>query len=148
MITTRHILLPTDMSEQSIRIFGPVASLARALDARITLLCVIHDQVHVPGPPGAPIPTTLDVAETARAARHRLRDLRTGLPADLQVDVDTAARFDIGRAIVEYAAEHGIDYITMATHGRSGLRRLVLGSVTESVLRQSTVPLVVFPGQA
>lgn len=50
--------------------------------------------------------------------------------------------------ILDYAADHNIDLIVIGTHGRSGLDRWLLGSVTERVLRQSTVPVhVVQPSE-
>ena len=45
-------------------------------------------------------------------------------------------------AIVEAAHTRGVDMIVMSTHGRSGLRRVVLGSVAESVLRQTPIPML------
>jgi nucleotide-binding universal stress UspA family protein len=47
------------------------------------------------------------------------------------------------RAIVEYADDHDIDQIVMGSHGRSGVTRILLGSVAESVVRDSTVPVTV-----
>lgn len=47
-----------------------------------------------------------------------------------------------GRAIVDYTAEHDIDVIVMGTHGRTGLRRYLLGSVTESVVRVANTPVL------
>ncbi|WP_253737471.1 universal stress protein [Halohasta salina] len=49
------------------------------------------------------------------------------------------------RSITEYAERHGVDLIVMGTHGRSGLERLVLGSVAEKVLRTASVPILVVP---
>ena len=47
-----------------------------------------------------------------------------------------------GDAIVEYAHHHGMDLIAMSTHGRSGLGRLVFGSVADQVLRQAGTPVL------
>jgi nucleotide-binding universal stress UspA family protein len=47
------------------------------------------------------------------------------------------------RAIVEYAAEHDVDRIVMGSHGRSGVTRILLGSVAENVVRNATVPVTV-----
>lgn len=52
---------------------------------------------------------------------------------------------DAADSIVAYASEHNFDGIAMATHGRSGFRRLWLGSVTEKVVRQSPCPVLVLP---
>ena len=47
------------------------------------------------------------------------------------------------KAILDNARFHGCDLIAMTTHGRSGVSRLVVGSVTEQVLREATLPLLV-----
>jgi nucleotide-binding universal stress UspA family protein len=49
--------------------------------------------------------------------------------------------------ILAYATEHGIDLITMGTHGRSGLDRVVMGSVAERVVRRSSVPVLTVRGE-
>ena len=68
-----------------------------------------------------------------REAGHQL----TGLP------VEYAVRFgEPAEEILEEARESGVDLVVMATHGRSGVARLMLGSVAEGVLRRSEVPLV------
>jgi nucleotide-binding universal stress UspA family protein len=58
------------------------------------------------------------------------------------VETDTV----VGRpasAIVEYADEEGVDHIVMGSHGRSGVSRILLGSVAESVVRKAPVPVTV-----
>lgn len=55
---------------------------------------------------------------------------------------------DPAEEIVDYAAEKGVDLIVMCSHGRGGLSRWVFGSVTEKVLRATTVPLLVIRPEA
>lgn len=47
------------------------------------------------------------------------------------------------RSIVEYAEEHGIDHIVMGSHGRKGVERILIGSVAETVVRRSPVPVTI-----
>lgn len=60
----------------------------------------------------------------------------------LEVDTDTATGSP-AETILGYADEHGIDHIVMGSRGRSGLSRLLLGSVAETVVRRSSVPVTV-----
>ena len=59
------------------------------------------------------------------------------------VDAVSACRVGVApKAIIKYADEHGVDVIVMGTHGRSGLERRLIGSVTEKVVRESHVPVL------
>ena len=61
----------------------------------------------------------------------------------INAEYATLQGLQIGQTIVGYANEHAVDLIAIATHGRSGLKRLVLGSVAEFVLRESRLPILV-----
>ncbi|MGB0685369.1 MAG: universal stress protein, partial [Planctomycetota bacterium] len=80
--------------------------------------------------------------EVAKAELEKLRPL---LGADVEVECATTLSTEFGRAVADYAADHGCDLIIMSTHGRTGFRRLVLGSVAEAVLRHSPVPVLCVP---
>lgn len=59
---------------------------------------------------------------------------------------DVATETEVGRpsrTIVEFAEEHDIDHIVMGSHGRSGVTRILLGSVAEAVVRRSPVPVTI-----
>jgi nucleotide-binding universal stress UspA family protein len=51
-------------------------------------------------------------------------------------------------AILAYARRHDVDLIAMSTHGHGGLRRLVLGSVADKVLRGANVPILLYRSRA
>jgi nucleotide-binding universal stress UspA family protein len=76
------------------------------------------------------------------ALEQRLRDEQRDLVrAGYRVAIEV--RFgDPAQEIINCAAEHGVGLIAMATHGRTGWRRVVLGSVAEQVLRTATVPVL------
>jgi nucleotide-binding universal stress UspA family protein len=62
------------------------------------------------------------------------------------VGLDVTTAIDVGKpvaAIVEYAEENDVDQIVMGSHGRSGMSRVLLGSVAETVVRRSPVPVTV-----
>jgi nucleotide-binding universal stress UspA family protein len=148
MSQPKHILLTTDLSQTSHRAFAPVVQLAQALGARITLLSVLEDQVYFTGAGpsgGVPMGMAMESAAVAQAARDHLNELRQSMPEGIEVDVAAEIGNDVPKTIVDYANGHGVDLIAMATHGRSVVRRLVLGSIAESVLRHAKVPVLMFP---
>ncbi len=147
---SRHILLLTDFSAESERAFGPVAELADLLGARVTLLHVVETALPAPMPAPMMAPIVAPAAESALAAREadarrRLADLVERFPRECEVKPALVRGADAATATVAYAAEHGVDLIAMASHGRTGLRRIVMGSVAESVLRRAGRPVLVYP---
>lgn len=95
-------------------------------------------------------------AETAGLASaeewpERMRDLAESLCAaarelGAEHDCEITTAIETGspaRAILGYASEHDIEHVIMGSHGRQGISRLVLGSVAETVMRQSPVPVTI-----
>ena len=137
------IVLTTDLSDESLRAFAPVRELADRLDLDVTLLAVLEDLPIEPAPGGL-VGVVPDRSELRAAWEGRLKELSLGLGERCRsVEVVDAA--DVPAAICEFAQAQSADYIAMATHGRSGLRRLLLGSVAEVVVRHATVPVVLYP---
>lgn len=142
----RHILLTTDLSEEATRAFGPVCELARLVEARITLLYVVQVLTKVPQGAMLAQPVTLGNPEAeTEEAKKALSEQRKLLDADLDVTEAVVLNDDIAAGVNEYARQHEVGMIALSTHGRSGLRRFVLGSVAEAVLRHAVVPVVSFP---
>ncbi|MCA8952546.1 MAG: universal stress protein [Planctomycetes bacterium] len=141
------ILLTTDLSEESQRAFGPARELATRLDATITLVAVLEDLPFEPAGGGmiAAYPDREQIRKDWIAEVDKLAD-KLGRDVCTQAVVIDAV--DVPKAIVDRAAADKAIYICMATHGRSGLRRLLLGSVAEVVIRHSTVPVIVYPPPA
>jgi len=141
-----HILLTTDLSDESLRAFAPAADLARESGAKLTLLHIVQDvQVAPHGAPLAPPVSAPDVGNLVDAARQRLNDQKALLGSGVDVDCEVSASPDIAERVASFAQEHGCDLIALSTHGRSGFRRFVLGSVAEAILRHAHVPVLCFP---
>ena len=141
-----HILLTTDFSEESFAAFDPCAELAAQLGGRITLLHVVAELTAIPhGSPLAPAQEPPDLAQHVKEASKQLEQARTRFGSDMSVEVALETGEEPDETISDYAKAHGVDLIAMATHGRSGIRRLVVGSVTEGVLRRARKPVIVFP---
>jgi nucleotide-binding universal stress UspA family protein len=142
MIQLRRILVPVDFSPPSRAALAYAAALADRFGAELTLLHVVQDlAVFFPDPEGA-ASVTLPVGQLTAAVREGLtRFLRESNLGD------RPAREEVreGRPhaeIIAYAAEAGSDLVVMGTHGRGGLAHMLLGSVSERVVRGAPCPVL------
>lgn len=134
----RNILVPTDLSDACDKALDYAVQLAGVFDARVHLLHVIEMPVVADPLPGSmmwPYPSAAILDE----ARHFLEDLRSRICVKSKIVVERGVPSE---AILDYAREHGIDLIVMATHGRRGFTRMLVGSTTETVLRRACCPVV------
>lgn len=130
----RQILVPTDDSDCSLLALEHAVALARAFDGRIHAMSVDEGggSAHA-DQTGAESEALADAAVAEAARRARARD----------VPVTVAVRSgSVTETILEYAAEANADVIVMGTHGRSGLRGVIFGSITEATVRKSPVPIL------
>lgn len=142
------ILLTTDLSAESMRAFRPAAELARQYGAKLVLLHVVEDLPVTPhGAPLAPPMHTPGLPEEMEAARKRLEEESRLIEDGIAVEQDVISASNVSQAIADYAKEHDVDLVAMSTHGRSGFRRMVMGSVAEALLRHVHVPVLCFPRQ-
>jgi nucleotide-binding universal stress UspA family protein len=142
----RHILLTTDLSPESLRPCLAVGELAQGAKARITLLHVVHEfQLAPHGAPLAPPITTVDSEREVRAAEKALLEQKRLLGEGVPVATAVVRGDRVHAAIAQYAKGHQVDLIALSTHGRTGFRHFALGSVAEALLRESDVPVLVFP---
>jgi nucleotide-binding universal stress UspA family protein len=124
----RHLLVPVDGSVSSGQVLPLLLRVARPIDTQVTLLHVAPSDPYSPHWPSP--------AQAIRAAEAALTD--ACIPTTVK-DRQGEAASEIAR----YSQENDVDLILMATHGRSGPARWVLGSVTEAVLRSVAVPMIV-----
>lgn len=75
-------------------------------------------------------------------AEHVLESARESIPDDVSVETDVEVG-DPAQSIVEYADTNDADHIVIGSHGRQGVARFLLGSVAETVVRRSVVPVTV-----
>ncbi len=131
------ILVPLDGSSLAEAALPKAVELAETSGAQLLLLRAAL----VPTLQGVdPVEAQIKVV---REAEEYLAQVQDRLGAAGLKDVKTTAWYGpAAYAIVEAARLHGADLIVMTTHGRSGLKRLILGSVAESVLRGTTTPIL------
>lgn len=131
----RTILVATDFSEHADHALAYAAELATRLDAKLHLIHAIH------------LPSVgmneLGVAYDAMVIESLTKTAQEGLDARVARHRIASARYEIGdpRDIIDRAAASA-DLIVMGTHGRRGLRRFLLGSVAEAVVRSAPCPVL------
>lgn len=136
-----QILVPIDFSEHSMEALRYARQLASHYGARLQLLHVVQQVVlpsfYIPGAP-AVFPTNFQALEgTAEASLEEL--MKTpGPEVPFEVHVLTAPP---AMGITDFAAGHGTDLIVIATHGLSGIDRLLAGSTAEGVTRLARCPV-------
>jgi nucleotide-binding universal stress UspA family protein len=141
-IAIRQLLVPTDFSDESGAAMTYGVALAEQFNASLHLLHIVESIVAgeaLPlrvGPAG-----DLDTA-VAAAAWKDLRDLLTSADHK-RLRAELALEWGIPSVeIVRYAKAHEIDLIAMGTHGRGGIKHLVMGSVAENVVRSAPCPVL------
>jgi nucleotide-binding universal stress UspA family protein len=132
-----RMLVTLDGSSFSEEVLTPAVEFARATGARLSLLEVVTrrglTRLLRPG------------ERSASAAEQFLRDVRARVPGELgSVDVRVVEEGNAAAGIVRETRREEVQLVAMATHGRGGLRRLVLGSVAESVIRAANVPVLLY----
>ncbi len=138
----KNILAPTDFSEISTAAVEYAAKLAATMHASLHLQHTMADPVAGGwAVESGRMAFTLD--ELAQQGSEKLDKLLT---ADERATLKLESHVGFGSPadqIVDYAEEHAIDLIVMGTHGRGGLEKMWLGSVTEKVLRKAHCPVLV-----
>ncbi|PSQ98167.1 MAG: universal stress protein [Bacteroidetes bacterium SW_11_64_17] len=136
----RNILVPIDFSDASLNALRHAKELALTHGAQITLLHAVEEVVYPSAygiePANLPGPQVIDRVEEnlADLARTEIGYEHVVVQANLGYAPST---------ILDHTQEHEVDLITIATHGRSGLERMLLGSVTERVVRRAPAPAFV-----
>jgi len=146
----RRILVPHDGSPFAERVLPHVIELAGPLQAEIHLLEVIPSpnpavySADLEAGAGVAVEAIDEAQEELRAqGSARLQEIAREL-ADRGIRaVWTVANGDPAREIIKYESANDIDLVAMATHGRTGLTRALLGSVTDAVLRNGGRPVLV-----
>ncbi len=140
----RHLLVPLDGSKLSHAALEGALPIARATGARLTLASVVdgvlcHSFESIAHTEGISVVDA--VGNYLEGVQEPLRS--EGFEVATRVMV--AGGFTAAERIIEIAGEVGADLIAMSTHGRSGLEKALFGSVASAVLRNSPVPVLVFP---
>jgi len=140
-----RILVPTDFSETADQALRYASGLARGLGAKLT---IVYADPFVP-----PVDFTATVGAwdefsfvslQARAQDHLRSTAEANVDASVAYDIAVRVDPPLDGILAEARASEA-DLIVMGTHGRTGFRRLIIGSVTEAVMRYAKVPVIAVP---
>lgn len=144
------ILVPTDGSEGALVGARRGIDLASTIGARLHVLAVLDTRETEPLPwPSSSDDRSEREQVLSDQAERAVDEVATLARSHLDQPVSTTVEAGVPhRSITEYADQHAIDLVVMGTRGRTGLERVLLGSVAEKTLRTSDVPVVMVPPDA
>jgi nucleotide-binding universal stress UspA family protein len=142
----REILVPLDGSTLAEAALAPAAAMAGLFEAELVLVRIVP-----PLTAGTLLPVTFAAGYDAEAvalqrkqAQDYLEDLGTHLrERGTRVRTTVVVGHNVGEALINLAHPERIDLVVIATHGRSGVRRLILGSVADKLIRAAEPPVLV-----
>ena len=141
----RKVLFPTDFSDYANQALGYASGIARDYGAELHVLHVIPTpEMAMQFEPIAPVLDASFFTELEKGAREQLDKV---VAEAIRTELDVTMALRRGAAfleIVRYARDEAIDLIVIATHGRTGLRHALFGSVAERVLRKAPCPVLSF----
>lgn len=143
----RLILHPTDLSEEARPAFRMACSLARDHGARLVVVHVVPPPYPLVGEMVAIPPLAEDEEERVRMRERLYDEMHATLPLDPALEMEY--RIEEGEtvaAILDAARALDADMIVLGTHGRTGLRRLLMGSVAELVVRRAPCAVLTVKG--
>lgn len=140
----KHILVTTDGSRTAEKGVNTACALANSLGARLTMLHIVDTRPVYADFSGINDSADMIAAQTESGAR--VLENAKSLAAEFQIAVDTrlveSSIDPIAAVVLREAAALQCDLVVMGTHGRTGLKNLLLGSVAEAVLHGAPMPVL------
>jgi len=147
----QRILIALDGSAMAEQLLEPERTLGGVTQAGYILLHVVEPHTLIRSAPFT-APTDFDAEDTQRRQaeiQRYLEGIARALRSDgVTVHVDVRVAEQVATAILDAAREQHVDLIAIVTHARSGLARLLLGSVADKVVRGATLPVLLYRPQA
>lgn len=145
MTTYKHLLVPVDESPMSYAAAEQALSLAKDLKCPVTIMSVIAVDPFVGVDFYKVAPAITDYfMQAEQNAQNRLAEIQQSFSLEgISVDTKIIRGVAASEGIVQIANEIGADLIIMGSHGRTGVKKMMLGSVAQNVLTQSPVPVLI-----
>jgi len=140
-IEYRKILFATDLSDLSLQAWPHAVALAERFEAELLVVTVIEEP-YAFADAGDYSLLLRTLRELRPAIEQRVAELAKKAPAAVRARGAVLEASRVAYALQEHAVKERCDLIVVATHGRGGLQHLLLGSVTEKLLRLSPIPVL------
>jgi nucleotide-binding universal stress UspA family protein len=138
------ILIPTDGSEKAVIAASKAVELAKEQGAKLTAVVVIDPFPYIGLGEASAFGLQAYLSEAQAMATQSLDGVRAmAEAAGVPFMAETIERSAVFEGILDAATEQGCDLIVMGSHGRSGVKALILGSATQKVLTHSRIPVLV-----
>ena len=144
----KNILVPVDFSKATELVLKATVTMAKALDARVTLMNVAPREPDVFGHQLTRKVVTEPVPEDVRERYDKLMGCAKWLEDADVVVKPLLVRDDRVRAVIQEVEREDVDLIVMGSHGRGALYRRIMGSVSEGVMREAKCPVLIIPSKA
>jgi nucleotide-binding universal stress UspA family protein len=143
----QHILVPVDGSKTAYAAIGQAADLAKAFNSKVTLVEVLTLDPYIAAEYITAKQTNEFIERARGAILTNLAEAKAKF-SELGLDVETQLLEGqvISREIVKAAQTLQADLIVMGSHGRTGIKKLFLGSVAQSVLAEASAPVLIVRG--
>lgn len=142
MFSINVIVVPTDFSEQSLAALDYAVGMADSYDARLKVVFVNEPGLKISDMAWVGIDErSMNEQQSTEARRAIEKIVLDRIPVDIPADAEILHGEAVGK-IIEYASDVNSDLIVMATHGRTGMSHVLLGSVAEQVVRKAPCPVL------
>ena len=154
MSKPQHLLVASDGSPDSLKAAALAGELARALEAKVTLLAVQSEDDVLPHAwaagnyPDAPASNSIPTEDIRKMLKSRILEVELPHVAEALGQVPDQPELvhrwgHPASEICDYADEHGVDLIVVGSHGRTGIKRVLLGSVSRAVSSSADCPVLI-----
>lgn len=142
MLSINVIVVPTDFSERSLTALDFAVGMADSYGARLKVVFVNEPGLKISDMAWVGIDErAMNEEQTAEARRSIEKIVLERIPLNISADAEILYGDAVG-GIIDYASDVNADLIVMATHGRTGVSHVLLGSVAEQVVRKAPCPVL------
>ena len=139
---TKNILVPYDFTNFGDMAFEKAMEIAKKFDSKLTLLTVIGSDIDTSGMDWARAQEAYDDEENK--AKEKLNKIKeSNQDENVDVSVSIIHNPSVVDGILSFAENQNIDLIVMGSHGRSGFKKLVLGSAASGVVTKASCPVLI-----